>query len=366
VTGIYLADRLVPPWPSGAPPLPTPRGRVSAFLTEHLVLPVHPLPAPPEPADDPLEGEDAALALYLCYELHYRGFAGIDEAWEWEPSLLALRRRLEEGLERRLIAEVGPPAATGTGDVEQELKRITAPGDGISLSAWMAEHGSVEQMREFAMHRSAYQLKEADPHTWALPRLTGAAKAALVQIQADEYGDGVEVDMHQSLFAVTLRELGLDPRYGAYVDVLPGMTLATVNLVSFFGLHRRWRGALVGHLAVFEMTSVEPMGRYAAALRRMGYGPVARHFYEVHVVADAHHEAVAARDLAGNLAKQEPELLGDILFGARAVTMAEARLSAHLLACWQAGRSSLRTAQQAGVSSRGSAGRAVSGAVGST
>jgi hypothetical protein len=32
-----------------------------------------------------------------------------------------------------------------------------------------------------------------------------------------------------------------------------------------FGL-RRWRTALVGHLAVFEMTSVEPMERYRRAL----------------------------------------------------------------------------------------------------
>ena len=47
---------------------------------------------------------------------------------------------------------------------------------------------------------------------------------------------------------------------------------------------------MVGHLALFEMTSVEPMGRYSVALRRHGAGAAARHFYEVHVVADAHHQ----------------------------------------------------------------------------
>lgn len=42
------------------------------------------------------------------------------------------------------------------------------------------------------MHRSAYQLKEADPHSFALPRVpAGRAKAAFVEIQADEYGGGV-------------------------------------------------------------------------------------------------------------------------------------------------------------------------------
>jgi Iron-containing redox enzyme len=54
----------------------------------------------------------------------------------------------------------------------------------------VADRGTLAQLREFAIHRSAYQLKEADPHTWAIPRLTGAVKAAMVEIQADEYGDG--------------------------------------------------------------------------------------------------------------------------------------------------------------------------------
>ena len=133
----------------------------------------------------------------------------------------------------------------------------------------MEQRGSLAEMREFAVHRSAYQLKEADPHTWAIPRLEGSTKAALIRIQADEYGYGTTRRMHQQLFVETMRALGLDPTYGAYLDALPGTTLATVNLITLFGLHRRWRGALVGNLAVYEMTSVVPMGRYSSALGRL-------------------------------------------------------------------------------------------------
>jgi hypothetical protein len=185
-------------------------------------------------------------------------------------------------------------------------------------------------------------LKEADPHTWAIPRLTGAAKAAMVEIQADEYGNGVASEMHSSLFAVTMEELGLDSRYGAYLDSLPGTTLATVNLISMFGLHRRLRAELVGHLAIFEMTSVTPMTRYAQALARLGLGPAARRFYDVHVEADQHHQTVASRDMAGQLAADEPALVPGILFGARAVMEVERRFSQHVLAAWAQGRSSLR------------------------
>ena len=152
------------------------------------------------------------------------------------------------------------------------LRAVAAADDGPSLSRYIEREATVEQLLEFVVHRSAYQLKEADPHSWALPRLHGGPKAALVQIQADEYGNGDPARIHAQLFADAMDALGLDPRYGAYIDQLPGSTLATVNLMSLFGLHRRWRGAIVGHLALFEMESSLPNRRYADGLRRLGYG----------------------------------------------------------------------------------------------
>jgi hypothetical protein len=323
-----------------APCLPPGRGPLSGFLVAHLRRPVHHLPIAPAPTDDALSGDDTQLFLYLCYELHYRGLAGVDDGWEWEPSLLRLRRSVEEAFEAALVQRVGMPP-TDCEDVPGGLEALIAEGAGPSLSAYFAERGTLEQFREFAIHRSGYQLKEADPHSWAIPRLWGVPKAALVEIQSDEYGGGIAGEAHADLFADTMTVLGLDAAYGAYVERLPGTTLATTNLVSFFGLQRRWRGALVGHLAVFEMTSVEPMGRYSAALRRLGLGAAARRFYDVHVEADARHRVVAATDLAGGLTRSEPQLAGDIIFGARAIMAVEGRFTAHLLDSWASGRSSL-------------------------
>jgi hypothetical protein len=325
---------------ASAPWLPPARGPLSGFLIEHLEQPVHRLPAAPAPGDDPLSGDDTQLFLYLCYELHYRGLAGVDDAWEWEPSLLRLRRSVETAFEAALLEQVGAPLP-GWADVPGGLEALIAEAPGPSLSAYFLRRGTLAQFREFAIHRSAYQLKEADPHSWAIPRLCGVPKAALIEIQTDEYGRGLAGQAHADLFADTMAALGLDSTYGAYLDRLPGTTLATTNLISFFGLHRRWRGALVGHLAVFEMTSVEPMGRYSATLRRLGLPPLARRFYDVHVEADAHHQIVAAADLAGGLARSEPQLAGDIIFGARAIMAVERRFTVKLLDSWEAGTSSL-------------------------
>jgi hypothetical protein len=205
----------------------------------------------------------------------------------------------------------------------------------------METQGTLEQLREQVVHRSAYQLKEADPHSWAIPRLTPGPKAALLEVQADEYGGGDPARMHSVLFAKTMAALGLDPAYGAYLDQLPAVTLATVNLMSGFGLHRRRRGALVGHLAGFEMTSSIPNRRYGNGLRRLGFGREATHFYDEHVEADAVHENIAAWDLAGGLAADEPEVAADILFGARALLQVEARWASHLMDSWERGETSL-------------------------
>jgi hypothetical protein len=336
-----------PPRPDGEQgghlpcPRPAARGPVSAFLLDHLVQPPHDLSVWPVPEDDPLEGDDTHLALYLLYELTYRGVDGVDEGWEWHPDLLRLRAQLEERFTAALQELVGELPAVD--DITAFLQELTTPGDGPSIAAWVEEQGTLVHLREQAVHRAAWQLKEADPHSWAIPRLAGRPKAALIEIQADEYGDGVEGDIHAELYALTMERLGLVSRPNHYLDLLPGLTLATVNLVSMFGLHRRWLGALVGHLAVFEMSSVTTMARYAAALRRLDFDPWTILFYDTHVVADAHHQTVAATDLAGGLVEQEPRRAADVAFGALSLAALEARLTDHVLGAWEAGRSSLRT-----------------------
>lgn len=320
-----------------------PRGPLSAFLLDRLRR-EPPLHTPPPAGDVDSAGEDDLhLALHLCYELHYQGLDGVDDAWEWEPTLLAFRRTLEDRFERELRGALGPAAPAAASDapaVAAGLRAMAAEIAGPSLSRYLAREATAEQFREFVVHRSIYHLKEADPHTWAIPRLTGRAKAALVEIQADEYGGGRPERMHSALFARTMRALGLDDRPGAYVDLVPAATLATVNLMSFLGLHRRWRAALAGHLALFEMTSSVPNRRYGDGLRRLGYPPDATGFFDEHVTADAVHELVAINDLAGPLAADG--LGGDVLFGARALALLDERWAAHILGAWTAGRSSLR------------------------
>ena len=301
---------------------------------------------PFERGADPLADEDLQLSLYIAYELLYRGFEGVEPEREWDPAVLAMRAQGERVFAGALEREVPRRAVVEPEGVAPLLFELAEADGGPPLSRHLGSAGTAEQFREFVVHRSAYQLKEADPHSWAIPRLTGAAKAALVEVQFDEYGSGRADRVHARLFADAMEALGLNSSYGAYLDELPASTLATVNLMSMFGLNRRWLGAIVGHLAMFEITSPEPNRRYANGLRRLGLES-ATEFFDEHVEADSVHENIAAHDMAGSLAKDHPELAPDIIFGAEALLALEARWAGELLAAWEQGRSSLRAADAA-------------------
>jgi hypothetical protein len=318
--------------------LPAARGPVSAALIDALSGRGDALPAHPVPADD----EDLHLALFVCYELAYRGWDGVDDRWEWDTGMLRLRTALEQRFEASLHALAGVPEAVDPASVPARLREIADADDGPSLSKYLRGRATHDQFREFVMHRSIYHLREADPHTWAIPRLAGDAKAALIEIQLDEYGGGVTARMHQELFKKTMSWFDLDLTYGAYVDVAGAPTLAVNNVMSLFGLHRRRRGMIIGHLAAYEMTSTQPNRAYGNGLRRLGGSPEATAFYDEHVEADAVHEQIAAHDLAGGFALAEPELAGDVLFGARAGLALDAVWAGALLGDWAGGRSTLR------------------------
>jgi hypothetical protein len=321
--------------------LPPPIGPRTEQLHELLTGHREELSCPPPPAD-PLADCDLQLALYVANELHYGGLAGIDDEFEWHPAIVQLRRELEEPMLDALLLGCGLEQDVQPESVPKRIFELIEADEAPPLSRYLETQADLEQFREFVIHRSAYQLKEADPHSFTIPRISGPAKSAMVEVQADEYGGGDPDRMHSKLFANTMRTLGLDSTPGAYVSRLPGETLATVNLITLFTMRRRWRGALVGHLAGFEITSPQPNRRYANGLQRLGLDEVAADFYLEHVEADSVHENIAAYDLAGGLARQEPQLAGQILFGVRALLLTERAFASRILESFIAGESSLR------------------------
>lgn len=304
-------------------------------MTSHLAGRVQDLTRVRPGSADPV-GLDVQLALYVCYELAYRGFDGVDPRWEWDADLIGLRSRLEHVFLQHLHDSVGPADGVSAAD---ELHRLSAEPDGVGGPAhFLHRHGTWEQMREYFVHRSIHRLKEADPQAWVIPRLTGQAKASLVAVEFDEYGAGRASRMDQRLYAELMAAADLDDAYLAYLGAVPAVSLTVVNLMSMFGLHRSLRGAAVGHFAAAEITSPPYSRRLADALTRMAAPCACTNFYREHATGPEDGTAI---EVVGDLLDAEPELNDDVVFGIRAHDLVENRLADHLMKSWAANQTSL-------------------------
>lgn len=320
------------------PPLPTPRGPLSEEMIDVLRGGAWVCRWDVAGADP--FSDDVQLALYVAYELHYRGFAGTDPDLEWDLEVLSRRRTLEDLFLSALREAAGPCDRPDA--LEVEVESLLEPPPDTGAAAHLLRNPDRDRLREVVVHRSLYHLKEADPQAFVLPRLQGVAKALVAAVEFDEYGGGRPDRAHWALFARMMRDLELDDSYGAYLDVTPAPMLAVVNWMSMSGLHRRLRGALVGQLAGVELTSPLTSRRMAEVVLAHGYGPETARFYAEHVVADAVHERVTREAIAAAV-RDEPELAPDVVLGIRAAAVLDDRLEAHLLDSWAAGRSSLRS-----------------------
>lgn len=312
--------------------LPKPRGVLSEWLVARLAEPGLTGAAPA-----PDSWDDGSIALWTLHELSFRGFEDADERAEWDPDLLGVRRDLEEELEERLRSrwsEADRGAARVAVDVPDALEELVAADDGPSLADHVRRHADRDQVLELLRQRSVYHLKESDPSAFVVPRLPVRAKAALMALQFDEYGDGDPNRLHSHLFARGLEAVGLRAEYGAYVDDATTENLEMNNAGSLFGLHRGLRGAAMGHLAAFEMTSSLPSRKMVQGLDRLGLAGPMSDYYDEHVEADAVHEHLAARDICGTLAEDEPDQAEDILFGAFTCLDVEARFATAVLGAW--------------------------------
>jgi hypothetical protein len=308
-----------------------------------LVDSIHALPD----TTDVLVDDDVHLTLWTMYELHYRGFEGVVDDWEWDPDLLRVRIALEERLleEYRFATSQWVHASLeARGDVPSRLFALTELVPGAPLSAYVQREASLEEFLEYLQHKSIYHLKESDPQSFVLPRVQGRVKVALAELQYDEYGGGRPEQLHQALFASGLDACGLSSEYGAYIDLVPGPTLAVTNVMNLFVLRRSLAGAAMGHLGAFEATSSDPCRKVAGGCRRLGLPDAVASYFEEHIEADAVHEQLAFRDICGGMVAQDPDVLTDVFFGAAAYLFSESLAGNAMLEAWRTGHSSLLTA----------------------
>ena len=244
---------------------PKPRGSLSDALFE--AMRTSPSSWDGVLGTEPDRDDDAQIALWSLYEMHYRGFEDVGDDLEWQPELLLVRGTWSEHSRPTSRALRGPGI---TSPFAETFFDYVASHEGRSLASF------VQRDAKPTRYGSCFGADHLPPEGVRPERVARPApgvgpQAALMELQYDEYGAGDPNRLHAHLFARGLEACGLGSGYGAYIDEVPGEVLEQNNAMSLFGLHRRLRGAALGHLAAFEATSSLPSRRMSQGLDRLGF-----------------------------------------------------------------------------------------------
>ena len=121
---------------------PQPRGPVSAAIRKAMLsasdeafLGVR----LPEDTADIFRDDDLQLALWMLYEQSYRTFEGAHDH-EWDPTAVAVRRRLERHFEGQLRAATAAAVAGAlafSDDVVAQIEHTIAQASGPDLARYL-------------------------------------------------------------------------------------------------------------------------------------------------------------------------------------------------------------------------------------
>jgi hypothetical protein len=295
--------------------------------------------------NDPEALDQAHRALYSLYGLAVWNAGTTVDPETWRQPLGKVRGYLEQGLrrylERRRI-DLAPPADASLEQWMEDLAlRTELPGD-VPIGRFINEQIEYDQLREIVAQRSLFFLREPDPWIYAVPTLTGPAKAGLIDLLLDEYGWGKLDRMHSSIYAVLMERLELNTEVDHYERHTSWQYLATLNYQWMVALDTAFSRRLLGVVYLTEADSPLAMTNYLAAWDRLGVtDELITEFYDLHVHADENHRDVALKEVVMPVCAAEPGAAIEIAYGIVDGRTLEAEFGEHLLTRFERGESSL-------------------------
>jgi hypothetical protein len=228
---------------------------------------------------------------------------------EWSADLRAegLMRYLEGVWVEMLRAEVwdraqaAPRDADGFADWFQALAE-DGPGQHDPLFDWLERDAGHDEMKWFLTQEAAGEAGFDDLVALAQIKLPLEAKLELARNYWDEMGRGSPSGMHGPMLQRAVDALELTPT----IDGTVWESLALANTLTTFATTRRYAWHAVGALGVVELTAPGRVAKVARGLKRLGYPPVVRKYFELHAALDIKHAEDWTAHVLRPLVQEDP------------------------------------------------------------
>ena len=240
-----------------------------------------------------------------------------DEDWPGAEDRDARLRRQEGEFLDSLRAEVAGEAAGAPTDVDGfiawfEALRDRGPGQDDPLFPWLAEAADRDQMRWFLGQEAAGEAGFEDLLAYTQIRMPARAKLEFARNYWDEMGRGNPKGMHGPMLNHLIEALEL----AADIDDTVWESLALANAMTGMATVRRYAWHSVGALGVIELTAPDRSAATAAGLRRLGFTPEERRYFDLHAVLDVKHSEAWNREALAPLVEEDPRRAAAIAEGA--------------------------------------------------
>lgn len=256
-----------------------------------------------------------------------------------QRALGEIRNELEIGFrhqlgKRRMHAEADfTPHIGELAQWFEDLALAEHPLESPSWGPFIREFAPLEAMKSIVAQRSLFFLREPDPWIYAVPTLSGVAKAGLIDLLLDEYGWGKYEHMHSTVYAHVMEALELETRIDHYESEASWQYLATLNHQWMYALEPEFSRRLLGVVYLTEADSPGAMTNYLAAWDRLGVTDErVLKFYDLHVHADENHRDVALHEVVMPVAEAGgPAAAREIAIGIWDGRALEAEFADHIL-----------------------------------
>ncbi|MEO7177786.1 MAG: iron-containing redox enzyme family protein, partial [Allosphingosinicella sp.] len=228
------------------------------------------------------------------------------------------RMRRQEGdfldaLRSQIAAEAaGAPTGPDGFIAWFEALREQGPGQGDPLFPWLADEADRDQMRWFLGQEAAGEAGFEDLLSYTQVRMPARAKLEFARNYWDEMGRGNPKGMHGPMLDVLIDRLELK----ADIDSTVWESLALANAMTGMATVRRYAWHSVGALGVIELTAPGRSAATAAGLRRLGFSPAERRYFDLHAVLDVKHSEAWNEEALRPLVEEDPRRAAAIAEGA--------------------------------------------------
>ncbi|HEX6277243.1 MAG TPA: iron-containing redox enzyme family protein [Polyangiaceae bacterium] len=193
-----------------------------------------------------------------------------------------------------------------------ESLKETGQGQGDPLFPWLAESAPPGAIRWFLEQEAAGEAGFEDLVALTQVKLPTRAKLELARNYWDEMGRGDERGMHGPMLSRLTTTLELDTS----TERIVWESLALGNLMTAFGVNRRYAYQSAGALGVIELTAPGRAAAVNRGLKRIGVSGEIRKYFALHATLDVKHSEAWNREVLRPLVAQNSELAVPIAEGA--------------------------------------------------